>query len=83
MIRHEQLNLPCYTIAEACVALDITKPQAYRMIASGELPVVRDVSGRYRVPYGDLWTLLKQREDEELAHAGEGLLEELHGATGG
>lgn len=61
------LPMPGYTIAEVALALGESEFSVYRRIRRGELAVQRDVSGRMRVGYGELFSYLRSRELAETA----------------
>lgn len=64
MVHTADLGLPAFTVQEVAASIGESEFVVYRLIKRGELACVRDVSGRYRVPYGELYAYLRERELE-------------------
>lgn len=58
------LQIPGFTIMEASLALGESEFSLYRRVKRGEVAAVFDASNRLRIPYGELYALLRERELE-------------------
>jgi excisionase family DNA binding protein len=58
----QTLEMPAFTMREASKYLGIHEKTIYTWAREGRIEVTLDVTGQYRVPYGELWRLLRKRE---------------------
>lgn len=56
------LEMPDFTTREAARLLSIHDKTVFQWHRQGKIEFTLDVTGRYRVPYGEVWRLLKERE---------------------
>lgn len=63
----QTLEVPAFTMREASKYLGIHEKTIYAWVQAGRIEVTTDVTGQYRVPYGEVWRLLKQKEDDAMS----------------
>ena len=56
------LEIPDYTTREAARLLGIHDKTIFAWHRQGRIRFTLDVTGRYRVPYTEVWRLLKEKE---------------------
>lgn len=64
-MEESELRMPGYTVREAEKLLNIPERTGYRLIQSGKLEAYQDVAGKLRVPYGELYSYMKNQREEE------------------
>lgn len=64
MVNTADLGMPAFTVQEAAAAIGESEFVVYRLIKRGALAAIKDVSGRCRVPYGELYAYLREQELE-------------------
>jgi excisionase family DNA binding protein len=60
-----ELPEPTYTVLEAEKLLGLPYKAGYRLIKEHQIRGVKDVTGRIRIPYGEVYAVLKARERGE------------------
>ena len=58
------LDMPDFTTREAARLLGIHDKTVFQWHRLGKIQFSLDVTGRYRVPYGEVYRLMKERESE-------------------
>ena len=60
----QALEMPSFTVREAARYLGVENEKVlYAWAKNGRIAFTVDVTGQFRVPYGELWRLLRERED--------------------
>ncbi len=57
----QALQMPDYTTREAAKLIDVHPKYIFQMHRQGKIRFTLDVTGRYRVPYGEVWRILSER----------------------
>ena len=58
----ETLPIPHMTVREASKYLSVHEKTLYGWYRDGKIDMTLDVCGQMRVPYGEVWRLLRERE---------------------
>jgi len=58
----KRLPDPAYTVAEAERLLELPEKRAYALAKEKRLRAVRDITGQMRVPYAEVYAILRARE---------------------
>jgi len=58
----QPLEMPAFTVREAAKYIGVERETLYTWVHKGRVAAELDVAGQLRIPYGEVWRLLKERE---------------------
>jgi excisionase family DNA binding protein len=57
------LEMPAFTLREAAKYLEVERDTVYRWVREGKLQAEVDLCGQLRIPYGELYSAMIDKEE--------------------